>query len=100
MSIRSIKKSPDKLWAIAVRAFDTIINAQSRGDLYQLYFFTKNGRGDFNLAYIPTTYVSKAREPFDRQEMRELFDLGFKETLQGYPWKKLPPGLTETGEAE
>jgi hypothetical protein len=88
---------PDKLTAIALRTVDTLINAQSVGDLYQLYIFSKYAKGDFNLAYIPATYVSKAREPFDPVEMRELFDLGFKEAAQGYPWRKSLPGL---GEAE
>ena len=91
------KEVPDRLLAIAERTIDTVMNAQSIGDLYQLYVFTKDGRGDFNLAYIPATHVSKAKELFDPVEMRELFDLGFKEASQGYPWRKSPPGL---GEAE
>ncbi|MFA6217842.1 MAG: patatin-like phospholipase family protein [Candidatus Omnitrophota bacterium] len=86
----------DKLVAIADRAVDTMINAQSIGDLYQLYVFAKDGgRGDFNLAYIPATHVSKAKELFDPVEMQALFDLGFKEALQGYPWRKSPPGIGE-----
>ncbi len=87
------KEVPDKLSTIAERAVDTTINAQGVGNLYQLYVFTQKGRGDFNLAYIPATHVSKARELFDPTEMRELFDLGFREASQGYPWKKAPPGL-------
>jgi hypothetical protein len=84
---------PDRLVSIAGRAVDTMINAQSIGDIYQLYTFTQLGRGDFNLAYIPVTYVAKAKEPFDPVEMQALFDLGFKEASCGYPWKKTPPGL-------
>jgi predicted patatin/cPLA2 family phospholipase len=83
----------DKLLAIADRTIDAIINAQSIGDLYQLYLFTNNGKGDFNLAYIPVTHVSKTREFFDPVEMRKLFDLGFKEAVGGYDWKKAPPGI-------
>ncbi|MDD4954579.1 MAG: patatin-like phospholipase family protein [Candidatus Omnitrophica bacterium] len=84
---------PDKLSSIAGRTIDTMINAQSIGDLYQLYVFTKNGKGDFNLAYIPATHKPKAKELFDVVEMQALFDLGFKEASNGYPWKKTPPGL-------
>lgn len=84
---------PDKLGAIAIQAVDTMINAQGVGDLYQLYMFIKNSRGDFNLAYIPASHVSKAKELFDPVEMRELFDLGFEEAAQGYNWKKAPPGV-------
>ncbi len=84
---------PDKLLAIAARSVDTMINAQSVGDLYQLYTFAQNGRGDFNLAHIPATHASKAREVFDLVEMKSLFDLGFAEASQGYPWRKTPPGI-------
>ncbi|MCU0652084.1 MAG: patatin-like phospholipase family protein, partial [Candidatus Omnitrophica bacterium] len=49
------KEIPDKLSAIAERTVNTMTNAQSIGDLYQLYVFTKDGKGDFNLAYIPAT---------------------------------------------
>ncbi|HOW35194.1 MAG TPA: patatin-like phospholipase family protein [Candidatus Omnitrophota bacterium] len=85
----------DKLSAIAERTVDTMANAQGIGDLYQLYFFAQGGKGDFNLAYIPATHVSKAKELFDPIEMQALFDLGFKEASQGYPWRKSPPGLGE-----
>ena len=89
------KEVPDKLLAIAQRAVDSMSNAQSLGDLYQLYVFTQAAKGDFNLAYIPATHISRAKEPFDLREMRDLFDLGFKEASQGYDWKKAPPGLEE-----
>jgi hypothetical protein len=87
------KEVPDRLSAIAERTADVLTNSQSIGDLYQLYVFTKGGKGDFNLAYIPATHISKPKELFDRVEMQSLFDLGFKEASQGYPWKKSPPGL-------
>jgi predicted acylesterase/phospholipase RssA len=85
----------DNIFSIAQRTFDTSTNAQGIGDLYQLYTFAKMGRGDFNLAYIPSTHIFKAKELFDLNEMRGLFDLGFKEALRGYDWKKVPPGLNE-----
>lgn len=89
------REVPDRLSAIAERAVDTTVNAQGIGDLYQLYIFTKDGRGDFNLGYIPGTHVSKAKELFDPIETQRLFDLGFKEASEGYPWRKQPPGLEE-----
>ncbi|MFA5114986.1 MAG: patatin-like phospholipase family protein [Candidatus Omnitrophota bacterium] len=83
----------DKLLAIAERTVDAMTNAQGIGDLYQIYVFTKDGKGDFNLAYIPASHVPKAKELFDQVEMRELFELGSKEGLEGYHWKKSPPGM-------
>ncbi|HPT39120.1 MAG TPA: patatin-like phospholipase family protein [Candidatus Omnitrophota bacterium] len=87
------KAVPDRLLAIAERTVDAVLNAQSIGNLSELYFFTKNGKGDFNLAYLPANYVSKAKEFFDPLAMQDLFDLGFQEAAQGYPWKKSPPGI-------
>ena len=89
------KEIPDKLSAIAERTVETMTNAQSIGDLYQLYVFTKDGKGDFNLAYIPVTHISKAKEFFDHIEMWELFNLGFEEAKDGYSWKKAPPGIDD-----
>ena len=87
------KEVHDTLFAITERTVDAITNAQSIGDLYQLYFFTKDDKGDFNLAYIPATHMSKARELFDPVEMRELFKLGYEEAVGGYSWRKAPPGI-------
>jgi hypothetical protein len=87
------KQVPDRLSAIAGRTVETMVNAQSIGDLYQLYVFSKDSKGDFNLAYIPVGHISAAREFFDPHEMQVLFGLGFKEASEGYPWKKTPPGL-------
>jgi hypothetical protein len=87
------KEVPDNLTSIMWRTVDTILKAQSIGDIYQIYAFTKTGKGDFNLACIPTDYIPHAKEPFDPVEMKKLFDLGFKEASRGYPWRKTPPGL-------
>ncbi len=89
------KEVPDKLSAIAKRTVNTMINAQSLGDLYRLYIFTKEDKGDFNLAYIPAGYTPNSKEFFDPVEMQKLFDLGFDEASRGYPWKKAPPGLNQ-----
>jgi hypothetical protein len=87
------KEVPDNLFAIAERTVDSITNAQGIGDLYQLYTVTKKKMRDFNLAYIPESHISKAKEFFDPVEMQALFDLGFQQASQGYPWKKSPPGM-------
>lgn len=84
---------PDKIPAIAERTIETMLNTQSVGDIIYLYAFTRARNGDFNLASIPVTHVSKAKELFDPVEMQALFDLGFEEASQGYPWRKLPPGM-------
>jgi Patatin-like phospholipase len=86
---------PDKIISIVIRTIDTIIKAQSMGDIYQLYAFTKLENGDFNLACIPAGYIRHDKEFFDPVEMKRLFDLGFKEASQGYHWRKTPLRLDE-----
>lgn len=87
------KEVPDRMSSIAERSVDTMMSAQGSGDLYQLYLFTKMGKGDFNLAYIPAANVYNSKEPFDNTVMQKLFDLGFDQAKHGYPWKKNPPGM-------
>lgn len=87
------KQVSDNIFAIAERTFDTSTNAQGIGDIYQLYTFARIGRADFNLAYIPSTHISKTKELFDLDEMHALFNLGFDQASKGYDWKKVPPGL-------
>lgn len=86
------KEVPDRITAIGERTVESILNSQSLGDIYQLYTFSKFRNGDFYLASIPGTHVSKAKELFDAKEMKELFDLGYEQAVKGYPWKKSPQG--------
>jgi predicted patatin/cPLA2 family phospholipase len=88
------KEVPDKIISIAERTMDTMTNAQSIGDIYQLYVFAKNAnKGDFNLAYIPASYISCAKESFDPVDMKKLYELGFNDAVEGYAWRKSPPGV-------
>lgn len=89
------KAVANRLSCISLRAMDTMANAEGIGDLYQLYLFTKLRKGDFNLAYIPSSHISNPKELFDLKDMRSLFDLGYTQALKGYPWRKYPPGLDE-----
>ncbi|MDD5427615.1 MAG: patatin-like phospholipase family protein [Candidatus Omnitrophica bacterium] len=87
------KEVPDRMSSIAERSVDTMMSAQGAGDLYQIYLFTKVSKGNFNLAYIPTTNVYNSKEPFDVAVMQKLFNLGFEQAEHGYPWRKIPPGM-------
>ncbi len=89
------KEVPNKLSAIAVRTMDTMTGAQSVGDIYQLYVFTQRTHGDFNLAYIPESHLPEGRELFDPIAMKALFEIGFNQAVQGYVWRKTPPGLED-----
>jgi predicted acylesterase/phospholipase RssA len=78
------------LTAIVSRSFDTLIKAQGIGDLFRLYSMAKREDIAFNIACIPNDFNVPLREPFDRQYMNALFDLGFKLARDGYPWTQDP----------
>ncbi len=87
------QETPDTVPEITKRSVDALLNAQGIGDLFRLYAYTTKAKGDFNLAYIPDDFVTEAKELFDPDDMKRLFDLGFKEASEGYSWRKAPPGM-------
>lgn len=92
-----IKATPQhvapRLLPIAGRAVSDLLFTQGVGDLYRIYTIATRDGIDFNLASIPETYESKAKEAFDPEAMKQLFDVGHRQASQGNPWRKLPPGL-------
>jgi len=81
----------DRVFPIAERSLANLTRMHAIGDLYRLYAITEARGGDFNLAFIPDDYVPAPKEAFDPVEMNRLFNLGFKEAVGGYPWRKYPP---------
>ena len=80
--------------SIAGHAITSLIHTQGLGDLYRIYVTTQRDGFDFNLAYIgPDFTFENKKEDFDTLYMRALFDYGYGLGRQGYPWKKMPPGL-------
>jgi predicted patatin/cPLA2 family phospholipase len=98
--IRNARLDPD--WAqverrtlsIVGRAVSSLIQTQGIGDLYRIYIATQRDGIDFNLAYIPETFTTPLKQPFDTAYMRELFRVGYDLAVKGYPWAKVPPGWT------
>jgi hypothetical protein len=97
--IRNDRLEPDwqtvkpKLARIAGRSISTMIRNNGYGDIYRLYLETQQAGIDYNLAYIPSEFNEKSKEPFDQEYMGKLFDLGYRMALSGYPWEKTPPGF-------
>ena len=84
-------KVQDAFSPIVERAIDTMIDAQGVGDIYRIYYFTKERGGDFNLAFIPPDFKPEGKEMFDIKEMRRLFERGYGDAFGGYKWHKEPP---------
>lgn len=100
--IRNAMLTPD--WAdterstlsIVGRAIASLLQTQGIGDLYRIYATTQKDGVDFNLAYIGPDFTYPHKEEFDTEYMRKLFDYGYRLGVKGYPWKKTPPGYTES----
>ncbi|HEB27800.1 MAG TPA: patatin [Porticoccus sp.] len=78
---------------IASRTIDSLIRTQGIGDIYQIYALCERDGNDFNLAYIPADFTEEPTEGFDPVYMGALYERGYQMGLEGYPWKKAPPGF-------
>lgn len=96
--IRNAQLKPDwgkvdrKAIPIGVRSLNSLMRTQGLGDLYRIYVGSRRDNIDFNLAYIPDSFVDKSKETVDRDTMVELYSIGQKLGRDGYDWYKLPPG--------
>ncbi|MEA3303467.1 MAG: patatin-like phospholipase family protein [Pseudomonadota bacterium] len=81
------------LLPIGMRTIDSLIRTQGIGDLYQIYALTERDGNVFNLAYIPPDFTEESKEEFDPVYMTKLFERGYQMGVDGYPWKKAPPGF-------
>jgi predicted acylesterase/phospholipase RssA len=85
----------ERALSIAQRSISTLTKYQGIGDLYRLHATAKRDGMDFNLAAIPASFTHASKEPFDREYMRALFELGFEQGHRGYAWMKAPPELAD-----
>ena len=96
--IRNARLDPEwmnikpSLSLIAGRSLSVLLRNQGIGDLYLIYEAAKRDGVDYNLAYIPPSFQAEPKETFDPEYMSQLFDLGYRMALKGYPWKKVPYG--------
>ncbi len=99
--VRNTKITPeykpieDKTFDLVGRSVSTLIKNQGVGDLYRVYLEARAQRMAFNYGAIPPEFKLESKEPFDKAYMQQLFRLGYESGRAGYPWQKLPPGMTE-----
>jgi predicted acylesterase/phospholipase RssA len=81
-----------KLTKIANRTIGSLIRTQGIGDMYRVYLGAKRDGMDYHLAYIPDDFKEEPNEPFDREYMTNLYNLGYRLAKEGGAWRKSPPG--------
>jgi predicted acylesterase/phospholipase RssA len=80
-------------FSIAQRAISSLIQTQGVGDLYRIYAAAERDGIDFNLTYIPESFDTPLKTPFETSYMKELFEVGYKFGASGQKWEKVPPGF-------
>ena len=104
--IRNARLDPE--WAqvdrrtlsIAFRAITCLIQYQGMGDLYTIYTITQRDHVDYNLAFIPPTFVAPHPAEFDQSYMRTLFELGYHMAGKGMDWWYKHPPVLVSGVSE
>ena len=79
-----------RLVKIGGRSMSTLIKTQGLGDIYRAYANSNNAGFDFNHIAIPRNFNTIAKEPFDPEYMKALYDFGFEIARQGLKWNKSP----------
>jgi hypothetical protein len=88
-----------RVLSIAGRSISSLIQNQGVGDLYRIYVTSQRDGMDFNLAFIPRSFNTPLKEPFDSQYMNALYKVGYDLAVSGYRWHKTPPDVAVPGAA-
>lgn len=86
--------------SIAGRAISTMIHFSGLNDILRIYYITRDDGIDYNLAYIGEEFAASEAGDFDKTYMNALFEYGYQQALHGYPWRKVPPVLTNSAQTQ
>lgn len=85
--------TPRSLRGIAMRAFDSAGKSAVVGDLFRIFAVTRFEDARFHWVTIPENVVLGGEEAFDPVTMGELYDVGYRNGMEGPKWSTDPPGL-------
>ena len=89
-----LEQIPRNLQKITSRAFQTTLKTAVLNSLFRMYVFARREQSELFYVAIPVDYVPDTEEPFDREEMNKLFEIGFARATSADPWNKELPGLS------
>ncbi len=85
--------------SIAARAITTLIKSQSQGEIYRSYRMAKDAGADFHFISVPASFEMQAKEFFDPDYQRALFETGELLGRKGASaWLKEPPDQVRVSE--
>lgn len=80
--------------SIGASTVETVLYAQTRGDLFRLWTYSTIQGMNFHMTAIPAEYpMTGGAVDFDTKAMRGLFDTGAGLAYAGQAWRTTPPGL-------
>lgn len=84
--------------SIAASNVETVLYAQTRGDLFRLWTYCTIRGQNFSMTAIPAEFeIPGSAVDFDPKAMTALFNEGVREMCTGKKWRITPPGM-EPGE--
>lgn len=84
------KVAPSTL-SISTRSLFTLTKNQAIGDINRIFAIAQRDGAEFRLTSIPSDFTQQAKEPFDADYMRALYQYGQGVALAGVPWQSTPP---------
>ena len=80
--------------SIAANNVETVLYAQTRGDLFRLWTYSTVRGMNFNMTAIPQEYtIPGSAVDFDPKAMTGLFNEGVRVVCEGAAWRTTPPGM-------
>jgi predicted patatin/cPLA2 family phospholipase len=80
------------LGSISANSISSMLKMSGINDLYRIYVGQLTGELEFYYVAFPRGYVPISVEEFNKEEMNQEYNLGYKMGSEGVPWERLPPG--------
>ena len=82
---------PAHTLSISARSLFTLTKSQSIGDINRIYQTALRDHAQFRLTSIPARFDKEAKQAFDPDYMKALFELGYAMGRAGDAWVSTPP---------
>lgn len=79
-----------RVGAIAARSIDVLIRSQASGDLWTLYYESRDNHMSYDVTSIPEDVKDDSKTLFDKKYMTRLFGIGYELGSAGKAWREKP----------
>ncbi len=81
------------LMSITERTASTLVKVSAWSALYRMYLHAEARGYEFKFIGLPEAYEPEVSEPYNQQEMKRMFEIGYELGLAGDAWRTIPPGF-------